>query len=272
MNKKVSLVLRIVAVLAAAGAIALFFMIRGEMENAFVKTKPLDQVRNVNTTTLRDRVERTNAVAEEVFDLRDTKERNEKTIASQKNTIAQKNDEIDGLKADLDTKTEEANQLTRDKEALSAEVSDLNGKVSDLESQLRSEKERVAQLKLGDGDAPLGGGGVRRGSEGGGKPCGHDEGGFDGREVHEHGKQRKNPDVPQGTRVWVEKMKTEFPHDEARTSSCILSAARRRLTASNGGTSFAERRSSQGTLLEFPLREASRGLKRRLDGKRWGGG
>ncbi|HIV04586.1 MAG TPA: hypothetical protein IAC75_05510 [Candidatus Spyradosoma merdigallinarum] len=146
MNKKVSLVLRIVAVLAAAGAIALFFMIRGEMENAFVKTKPLDQVRNVNTTTLRDRVERTNAVAEEVFDLRDTKERNEKTIASQKNTIAQKNDEIDGLKADLDTKTEEANQLTRDKEALSAEVSDLNGKVSDLESQLRSEKERVAQL------------------------------------------------------------------------------------------------------------------------------
>lgn len=146
MNKKVSLVLRIVAVLAAGAAIALFFQVKGEMENALNKTKPIDTVLGVKTATLRDRVEKTNKVADEVFDLRDTKERNEKTIATQKNTIAAKNDEIEGLKADLDTKTEEANQLTRDKEQLSSEVSDLNSKVSDLEGQLRSEKERVAQL------------------------------------------------------------------------------------------------------------------------------
>lgn len=146
MNKKVSLVLRIVAILAAGAGIALFFMIKGEMENAFLKTKPIDEVRGVKTLTLKDRVEKTKDVRDEVFDLRDTKERNEKTIASQKNTIAAKNAEIEGLKADLDAKIEEANQLTRDKDALTDEVSSLNGKVSDLESQLRSEKERVAQL------------------------------------------------------------------------------------------------------------------------------
>lgn len=146
MNKKVSLVLRIVAILAAGAGIALFFMIKGEMENAFVKTKPLDDVRGVKTATLKDRVEKTDVVKQEVFDLRETKERNENQIASLKTTITQKNDEIDGLKSDLDAKTEEANQLTRDKESLTSEVSDLNSKVSDLESQLRSEKERVAQL------------------------------------------------------------------------------------------------------------------------------
>lgn len=146
MNKKVSLVLRIVAILAAGAGIALFFMIKGEMENAFVKTQPLDSVRGVKTLTLKDRVEKTNVVADEVFDLRATKEQNENTIKSQKNTIAAKNQEIDGLKSDLDAKIEEANQLTRDKEALSDEVSSLNGKVSDLEGQLRTEKELVAQL------------------------------------------------------------------------------------------------------------------------------
>lgn len=146
MNKKVSLVLRIVAILVAAAGIALFFMIKGEMENAFLKTKPLDEVRGKSTLTLRDRVEETKLVRDEVFELRDTKEKNEKTIQSQKNTIAAKNDEIDRLKADLDTKTEEANQLTRDKEALTNEVSDLNSKISGLESDLRSEKQRVAQL------------------------------------------------------------------------------------------------------------------------------
>lgn len=146
MNKKVSIVLRIVAILAAAAGIALFFMIKGEMENAFVKTKPIDDVRGVKTLTLKDRVEGAAAVKTEVLDLRDTKEKNEKTIASQKATIAAKNEEIDGLKSDLDAKIEEANQLVRDKEALSGEVSTLNGKVSDLENQLREEKERVAQL------------------------------------------------------------------------------------------------------------------------------
>lgn len=146
MNKKVSLVLRIVAVLAAGAAIALFFQIKGEMENAYIKTKPLDTVLGVKTATLRERVDKTNKVADEVFELRETKERNEKTIATQKNTIAAKNDEIEGLKSELDTKTEEANQLTRDKEQLNSEVSDLNSKVSVLEGQLRSEKERVAQL------------------------------------------------------------------------------------------------------------------------------
>lgn len=146
MNKKVSLVLRIVAILAAGAAVALFFQIKGEMENAFVKTKPIDTVLGVKTDTLKARVEKTNKVADEVFELRETKDRNEKTIASQKNTIAAKNDEIEGLKSDLDTKTEEANQLTRDKEQLSSEVGDLKGKVSDLEGLLRSEKERVAQL------------------------------------------------------------------------------------------------------------------------------
>lgn len=146
MNKKVSLVLRIVAILAAAAGIALFFMIKGEMENAFLKTKPIDEVRNVKTLTLKDRVEGAAKVRDEVFSLRETKEKNEKEIAAQKNTIAARDAEIEGLKADLDAKVEEANQLTREKDALTSEVSDLNGKVSDLESQLRSEKERVAQL------------------------------------------------------------------------------------------------------------------------------
>lgn len=146
MNKKVSLVLRIVAILAAAAGIALFFMIKGEMENAFLKTKPIDEVRNVKTLTLKDRVEGAAKVRDEVFTLRETKEKNEKEIAAQKNTIAARDAEIEGLKADLDAKVEEANQLTREKDALTSEVSDLNGKVSDLESQLRSEKERVAQL------------------------------------------------------------------------------------------------------------------------------
>lgn len=146
MNKKVSLVLRIVAILAAAAGIALFFMIKGEMENAFVKTKPIDEVRNVKTLTLKDRVEGSAKVRDEVFELRATKEKNEKQIASQKNTIAARDAEIEGLKADLDAKTEEANQLTRDKEQLQGQVSDLNGKVGDLESQLRSEKENVARL------------------------------------------------------------------------------------------------------------------------------
>jgi len=146
MNKKVSLVLRIVAILAAGAAIGLYFMVKGQMENAFLKTQPLDTVLGVKTQTLDKRVEKTKVVADEVFELRETKERNENQIASLKATINQKNDEIDGLKSDLDAKTEEANQLTRDKEALTSEVSDLNGKVSDLEGQLRSEKERVAQL------------------------------------------------------------------------------------------------------------------------------
>lgn len=146
MNKKVSLVLRIVAILAAGAAIGLYFMVKGQMENAFLKTQPLDTVLGVKTQTLDKRVEKTKVVADEVFELRETKERNENQIASLKATINQKNDEIDGLKSDLDAKTEEANQLTRDKESLTSEVSDLNGKVSDLESQLRSEKERVAQL------------------------------------------------------------------------------------------------------------------------------
>ncbi|MBR6798390.1 MAG: hypothetical protein IKM45_06895 [Opitutales bacterium] len=146
MNKKVSLVLRIVAILAAGAAIGLYFMVKGQMENAFLKTQPLDTVLGVKTQTLDKRVEKTKVVADEVFELRETKERNENQIASLKATINQKNDEIDGLKSDLDAKTEEANQLTRDKETLTSEVSDLNSKVSDLEGQLRSEKERVAQL------------------------------------------------------------------------------------------------------------------------------
>ena len=53
MNKKVSLVLRIVAILAAGAAVALFFQIKGEMENAFIKTKPIDTDLCVKNATRR---------------------------------------------------------------------------------------------------------------------------------------------------------------------------------------------------------------------------
>jgi len=162
MNKKVSLVLRIVAILVAAAAVTLYFLVKGQLENAMVKTKPIDTVlsneavaklplrsekpRNQTSKTLEERVAKSAAVQEVVEDLLDTKVRNEKTIAANKATIAAKSEEIDNLKNELDAKTEEANQLLRDKEALSSEVSGLNSKVSELENQLRSEKERVAQL------------------------------------------------------------------------------------------------------------------------------
>lgn len=162
MNKKVSIALRVVAILAAAAGIALFFMIKGEMENAFLKTKPIDSVlsnedvsklavrsdkpKNQQSKTLRDRVAKTSAVEAVVDDLLGVKDRNEKTISMQNATIVAKTEEIDGLKNDLDAKTEEANQLLRDKENLTSEKSALEGKVSDLEGQLKAEKERVAQL------------------------------------------------------------------------------------------------------------------------------
>lgn len=162
MNKKVSLVLRIVAILLAAAAVTLFFMVKGQLEEAMVKTKPIDTVlsnedvaklplrsekpRNQTSKTLKERVAKTIDVQAVVEDLLDTKAKNEKTIAANKATIAAKSEEIDNLKNELDAKTEEANQLLRDKESLTGEVSGLNSKVSELENQLRSEKERVAQL------------------------------------------------------------------------------------------------------------------------------
>lgn len=157
MNNKVSIILRALAIVLSAGAIALFFLIKGEMDNAVAKAKPLAQVAKTSgdpfeyqklskPIDLRAAMEIVAPACREIEGRREQKLKDDATIASQKNTIAARDATIEGLKSEIDAKVAENAELTRSRDELEGKVADLETKLAATEATLRSEKENTARL------------------------------------------------------------------------------------------------------------------------------
>lgn len=157
MNNKVSIILRALAIVLSAGAIALFFLIRGEMENAVAKAKPLTQVAKTSgepfdyqklakPVDLRAAMEIVAPACNEIERRREQKLADDATIAAQKNTIAQRDATIGELNTTIDNKSAEIAELTRTGEELEGKVAALESKLAASEATLRAEKENTARL------------------------------------------------------------------------------------------------------------------------------
>lgn len=157
MNNKVSIILRALAVVLSAGAIALFFLIRGEMENAVAKAKPLTQVAKTSgdpfdyqklskPADLRAAMEIVGPACNEIEKRREQKLADDATIASQKNTIAARDATIQELNTDIDNKAAEIADLVRTGDELKGKLATLESKLAAAEATLRSEKENTARL------------------------------------------------------------------------------------------------------------------------------
>lgn len=157
MNNKVSIILRALAIVLSAGAIALFFLIRGEMENALTKAKPLAQVAKTSEepydykklskpVDLKAAMEIVSPACNEIQKRREQKLADDATIEAQKNTIAQRDQTIEGLQSEIDAKIAENAELTRSREELEGKVASLETKVASTEASLRAEKENTARL------------------------------------------------------------------------------------------------------------------------------
>ena len=157
MNNKVSIALRVIAVLLAAGAVALFFLVRGEIQNAGDKAKPLvtaaatsqapfDYTNKAKPKDLRGKMEIVSSAWDEIQGRRKQKEADDNEIARQKTVIADREQTIASLQTDLEAKTTEAAQLMRERDDLSSKASGLEAKVSSLETFLANEKANTARL------------------------------------------------------------------------------------------------------------------------------
>lgn len=157
MNNKVSIILRALAIVLSAGAIALFFLIKGEMDNAVAKAKPLAQVAKTSgepfdyqklskPIDLKAAMEIVAPACKEIEGRREQKLKDDATIAAQKNTIAVRDATIEGLKSEIDAKVAENAELTRARNELQDNVADLETKLAASEATLRSEKENTARL------------------------------------------------------------------------------------------------------------------------------
>lgn len=157
MNNKVSIILRALAIVLSAGAIALFFLIKGEMDNAVAKAKPLAQVARTSgepfeyqklakPIDLRAAMEIVAPACKEIEGRREQKLKDDATISAQKNTIAQRDATIDGLKKEIDDKVAENAELTRVRGELEDNVAALETKLASAEATLRAEKENTARL------------------------------------------------------------------------------------------------------------------------------
>lgn len=157
MNNKVSIILRALAIVLSAGAIALFFLVRGEMQNAVEKAKPLAQVAKTSgepydykklskPIDLKAAMEIVAPACNEIEKRREQKLADDATIAQQKSTIAARDQTIEGLNADIDAKNSEIADLTRSRDELESKVASLETKVASTEASLRAEKENTARL------------------------------------------------------------------------------------------------------------------------------
>lgn len=157
MNNKVSIILRALAIVLSAGAIALFFLVKGEMDNAVQKAKPLAQVAKTSgepydykklskPIDLKAAMEIVAPACNEIERRREQKLADDATIAAQKATIATRDQTIEGLNADIDAKNSEIAELTRSRDEFEAKVASLETKVSSAEASLRAEKENTARL------------------------------------------------------------------------------------------------------------------------------
>lgn len=157
MNNKVSIILRALAIVLSAGAIALFFLIKGEMDNAVAKAKPLAQVAKTSgepfdyqklskPIDLKAAMEIVAPACNEIEKRREQKLKDDATISAQKNTIASRDATIDGLKSEIDAKDAENAKLTRSCSDLEDKVSDLENKLTVADANLRTEKENTARL------------------------------------------------------------------------------------------------------------------------------
>ncbi len=157
MNSKVSIVLRVLAILLAAGAVTLFFLIKGEMDNAIVKAKPLavaaqtseDPFEYKNLAKPKDLREAMEIVApayKEIEGRREQKRKDDATISAQKSTIAERDQTITNLNAEIDSKNAENADLTRQKSELESKVSSLESELQTTKAELNSEKITTASL------------------------------------------------------------------------------------------------------------------------------
>ncbi len=157
MNSKVSIALRVLAILLAAGAITLFFLIKGEMDNAITKAKPLaaaaqtseepfEYKRLAKPKDLREAMEIVAPAYKEIEGRREQKRKDDATIAAQKNTIAERDRTIEGLNAEIDAKNAENAELTRAKADLESKVSTLESDLQTAETNLSAEKRETARL------------------------------------------------------------------------------------------------------------------------------
>lgn len=157
MNNKVSIILRALAIVLSAAAVALFFLVRGEMQNAVEKTKPLVQVAKTSEepfdyknlskpVDLKAAMEIVSPACKEIEKRREQKRADDATIAGQKATIAARDATIDGLNADIDAKNTEIAELTRARDELEGKKSQLESQLASAEATLRAEKENTARL------------------------------------------------------------------------------------------------------------------------------
>lgn len=157
MNNKVSIILRALAIVLSAGAIALFFLIKGEMDNAVAKAKPLAAVAKTSgdpynyqdrakPKDLRAAMEIVAPACNEIEKRREQKLKDDATMAAQKNTIAQRDATIADLNGQLDARDAEIAELTRTGKDLEDKLNAVESKLAAAEATLRAEKENTARL------------------------------------------------------------------------------------------------------------------------------
>ncbi len=157
MNNKISLILRILAIVLAGAAVGLWFVVKGEIDNANTKLAPLknlaatseepQEYRNkAKPADLKAALEIVAPVYKEVNYRRDKNREDDVTMAKQKKTVEERDRTIAQLNATIDDKDKENAELTREKGELESKVSEAEAKASSLESQLRQAKAEIATL------------------------------------------------------------------------------------------------------------------------------
>ncbi len=165
MNSKVSIVLRVLAILLAAGAVTLFFFVKGEMDNALLKARPLIQAAKTsedpfeyknlsNPVDLRAAMEIVSPAYKEIEGRREQKRKDDATISSLKRSLEERDMKIASLNSEIDEKNAENAELSREKSDLESKVAGLESDLQTAEANLRSEKvttaalnERIANMK-----------------------------------------------------------------------------------------------------------------------------
>lgn len=157
MNSKISLILRILAIVLAGGAVGLWFLIKGEIDNANLKLKPLQSIAatseepqkytdKAKPVDLKGALEIVAPVVKEVNYRREKNREDDATMARQVKTIADRDRTIAQLQADIEDKDKEIAQLSRDKSDLESRLAEAEAKASSLESEVKQGKAEVAAL------------------------------------------------------------------------------------------------------------------------------
>ncbi|MCR5183814.1 MAG: hypothetical protein K6B46_03840 [Opitutales bacterium] len=157
MNSKISLILRILAIVLAGAAVGLWFLIKGEIDNANLKLQPLKQLALTSEepekytekgkpVDLKGALEIVAPVYKEVNYRREKNRNDDDTIAKLTKTIEERDRTIAEQSATIDDKDKELADLTREKGELENKVAEAEAQVSTLEGQVRQSKAEIATL------------------------------------------------------------------------------------------------------------------------------